>query len=106
MTGHHARDFAQLPDHDLCALDVALDFAVNLERSTTNDLEPLTYNLEVVADHRPLSGWSGGAFGAAGGGRIGWARLGLLGLGRRGTRKHEIPQWNSTDPPHHYRITA
>ena len=58
-TRDHSRDLSFLTDDHLGRLHVTFDLAVDLEHAATDDLEPLSDDLEVVADHRFL-----GAFGA------------------------------------------
>ena len=58
----HPRYPPLLPDDDLGRLNVTLDVAIDLKHPPTNDLEPLTNDLEIVPYERLLSarGWGQG----------------------------------------------
>ena len=56
LSRDHPRHSPLFPDEDLGGLHVTLDVAIYLQCAATNNLEPPTDDLEVVAYHRLLSG--------------------------------------------------
>ena len=54
----HSRHLPLLADDDLSRLDIAFDLTVDLQDAPADDLQPLTDNLEVIADDdfSPLEG--------------------------------------------------
>ena len=52
LGGDSAGDPSLFADDDLAAPDIALDFAVDLERALADDLEPLADDLEIITNDR------------------------------------------------------
>jgi len=52
----HSRYFAFLADNNFYGHYVTLNLTVDLKDATTDDLQPLADDLEVVTDHRLLAG--------------------------------------------------
>jgi hypothetical protein len=90
----HSRHLPYLADDDLGRLDIAFDLAVDLQDTPTDNFQPLTNDLEVVADNRFLTTLrrTNGRLLTVGASRTGCARLGCFWLGRWTTREHEIPK--------------
>ena len=53
--GDHSRHLTFLAYDDLGSLDIAFDLTVDLQDTPADDLQPLTDDLEVVADDRFLT---------------------------------------------------
>jgi len=54
-TRDHSRHLSSLTDDHLGRLHVTFDLAVDLKHATTDDLEPVSDDLEVVSNHRFLA---------------------------------------------------
>jgi hypothetical protein len=56
LAGNHTSDFALLTDYDLRTLHVAFDLSVDLQDTAADDLEPLSGDLEIIANDRLFAG--------------------------------------------------
>src|SRR5262249_5281472 len=93
VAGDHARYFTLLANDDLDRLHITLDFAIDLQDATANDLQSLTDDFKIVTDHGLLTRRRSicARLRIAHAGGTCSSRLQRLGLGRKATREHQAP---------------
>src|SRR5262245_1543500 len=94
LSSDHTCHLALLTNNHLCALHVSLDFSVDLQDTSTNDLQSLPNDLEVVANDRFVGSLVSFCTkqSRSGSPAIGPAGLQRIWVGRWCTRKHAVPR--------------